>query len=84
MQHFDPSFVLDIDINGCSRAIVAALVDMAGGLGLKVIAEGVASYRKLEVLRQLGCRYFQGNFFSPPVPAGKFAPLLRKLPQTGC
>jgi len=76
----DPAFVLDIEEDAGSKAIVAALLDMAAALGLEVVAEGVASSRKLELLHKLGCRFFQGNLFSPPVPAGDFAPLLGGLP----
>ena len=50
-------------------AIVAAIVAMAGALGLRVVAEGVESDEQLDYLRGLGCQYIQGYLFSRPLPA---------------
>jgi diguanylate cyclase (GGDEF)-like protein len=56
--------------------IVAAVVDLAHALGLRVVAEGVETVAQLEALRTFGCDYAQGHLFSPPVPAEELGPQL--------
>ena len=47
--------------------LVRTLITMAHTLGLQVVAEGVESREQLNVLKELGCRYVQGYFFSKPM-----------------
>jgi EAL domain-containing protein (putative c-di-GMP-specific phosphodiesterase class I) len=72
----DQSFVRDIMSDGDDLAISRAVVAMAHGLRLTVVAEGVENAGQLELLAALGCDMVQGYLFSPPVPAGAFARLL--------
>jgi len=53
-------------------AIVAAILDMAGAMGMEVIAEGVETGAQLDSLRALGCRTAQGFFLGRPVPPEEF------------
>lgn len=62
------SLVRDIGINRDDAALVAAIMALASAFGLKVLAEGVDSDSQLAALMSLGCRDFQGDFFSPPMP----------------
>ncbi len=41
-------------------------------MGIDVIAEGVEDENMVTVLRKLGCDYFQGFYYSRPIPAGEF------------
>jgi diguanylate cyclase (GGDEF)-like protein len=50
-----------------SQAIVRAVVALAGSLGLKTVAEGVATEEHLRLVRELGCDKIQGYIFSKPV-----------------
>ena len=52
-------------------AIVAAIVNMARALALRVVAEGVETQEQLTILRELGCDEHQGYFYSRPLPADK-------------
>ncbi|HEV2866455.1 MAG TPA: EAL domain-containing protein [Allosphingosinicella sp.] len=52
-----------------STAIIRAVVALAGSLGMKTVAEGVASEEQLELVRALGCDRIQGYIFSKPVAA---------------
>ena len=54
-----------------------AIISLAHSLRLKVVAEGVETSDQLKFLRSLGCDQYQGFHFSPPLPAGQFAELLR-------
>ncbi len=77
----DRSFVAGIHENA-DRSIVEAVIALAHGLGIGVVAEGIETERQAERLRELGCDLGQGYLFSPPVPAEKTARLLRAGPRT--
>jgi EAL domain-containing protein (putative c-di-GMP-specific phosphodiesterase class I) len=62
----DRSFVSNLD-NGNGRDIVKTVVQLAGTLGMTVVAEGVETREQLDALRALGCEYAQGYYFSKPV-----------------
>jgi len=65
----DQSFVRDLGKNASDTAIVAAIVNMARALALRVVAEGVETEEQLSVLHDLGCDEHQGYFYSKPLPA---------------
>jgi EAL domain-containing protein (putative c-di-GMP-specific phosphodiesterase class I) len=71
----DKSFVATIDADR-QAPIVVAVVALAHGLGLEVVAEGVETFAELERLQELGCDEMQGFLFSAPVPAAQFEELL--------
>ena len=72
----DQSFVRDVVGNADVACVVTAIVSLAHGLGLTVVAEGVESTEQLEFLRGLDCEEIQGYFYSRPLPAGDFEKLL--------
>ncbi len=63
-------------------AIVTALITLARGLGLHVIAEGVETSEQSRVLQQLDCSEQQGHFFSPAVPLAALTSVFRALPPS--
>ncbi|MCY4746020.1 EAL domain-containing protein [Pelomonas sp. UHG3] len=69
----DQSFVRDLTDDAEDRAIVDAVIRMAGALGLQTLAEGVETEGQLAFLRRQGCRAVQGFLFSRPLPAEAFA-----------
>jgi EAL domain-containing protein (putative c-di-GMP-specific phosphodiesterase class I) len=73
----DQSFVADILDGGGDQAISRAVIAMAHGLGLKVVAEGVESAGQLGLLAEQGCDAMQGYYFSKAVPAEEFGRMLR-------
>ena len=77
----DRSFVGQMDTNPVSEAIVAAILALARGLGLNVIAEGVENPRQLKLLADHGCQTAQGFYFSRPLPADQCRALLIELEQ---
>jgi diguanylate cyclase (GGDEF)-like protein/PAS domain S-box-containing protein len=74
----DQSFVRDIETDPNDMALSKAIIVMAHALGLKVIAEGVETSRQLKLLKDAGCDYAQGYFFSEPTPADQFETWLRE------
>lgn len=72
----DQSFVRNIDANPGNQAIVKAILEMARGLGLNTIAEGVETARELQFLKHHGCCEMQGYLYSPPIVPEEFEKLL--------
>ena len=62
----DRAFVSALREGEVSRAIVAALVSLAGELGMTVVAEGVETEDQAAELRELGCGLAQGFWFGHP------------------
>jgi diguanylate cyclase (GGDEF)-like protein len=62
--------------SGSQASIVLAIIAMAKGLNLRVIAEGVETPAQLYFLLRNGCDQMQGNLFSPPVSAERFEQLV--------
>ncbi|GGX67954.1 bifunctional diguanylate cyclase/phosphodiesterase [Saccharospirillum salsuginis] len=64
----DRSFVSAMMTHPASLSIVKAIVSMAKAMNLTLIAEGVETQAQIDILRDLGCHYFQGFYFSRPKP----------------
>jgi len=75
----DQSFVRDLANDPENAAIVRAVVQMARGLGLRTIAEGVEDQCVLEHLCQFGCDEAQGYFLSRPMSAATFVAAYRPV-----
>jgi len=76
----DQSFVRDIGRGAQDSAIASAVIAMAHGLGLTVVAEGVEHEEQLAFLRRQRCDHFQGYLFSRPLAPEEFQSLLREGP----
>ncbi|HXS53155.1 MAG TPA: PAS domain-containing protein [Usitatibacter sp.] len=94
----DKAFVADIDPepqrkargrivrradNAGGAAIVSAVIGLARGLGLDVVAEGVERKSQLHFLAREGCPACQGYLLCPPLPAGEFEQWLRNRGRLG-
>jgi diguanylate cyclase (GGDEF)-like protein len=74
----DRSFVNDIPNNTDDAAIVGAIIAMAHGLGMGVVAEGIERQEQLDFLRDRDCDEYQGYLLSKPVLASDFLALVAK------
>jgi diguanylate cyclase (GGDEF)-like protein/PAS domain S-box-containing protein len=74
----DQSFIRDLGRNPEDAAITCAIIAMAHGLGLKVVAEGVETQVQLDFLKEHHCDEIQGYLVSPALPASAFAQLLHE------
>ncbi len=64
----DQSFVGDVLTDVNDAVIVETIVGLGDNLGLEVVAEGVETASQEQVLRELGCRKFQGFLYGRPQP----------------
>jgi len=68
----DISFIADLETDPGDAAITEAIIGLARGLGLKVVAEGVGTQVQLDFLAARGCDCFQGYWVSRPLAVGDF------------
>jgi diguanylate cyclase (GGDEF)-like protein len=69
----DRSFVLGMADDPDDAAIVRSMIELAGALGLRVVAEGVEDERTWRLLHAAGCDVAQGWFHARPMPAEELA-----------
>jgi len=74
----DRMFVSGVTVNEDDDLLIKAIIAMAKGLGLSLVAEGVETDAQLAFLRQHGCDYIQGYYFSKPLPVEDFISYLEK------
>jgi len=63
----DRSFVQAVPDDPKSLAIVRAVTQLAHGIGLQVVAEGIEASEQLSALTGMSCEYGEGHLFSPAV-----------------
>ncbi|MDX1757288.1 MAG: EAL domain-containing protein, partial [Marinobacter sp.] len=73
----DKAFIRDVMKEQDDAALVKAIINMAHSLGLQVIAEGVEDETQTHFLKEQGCDYSQGYFYSRPAPQLEFEDWLR-------
>lgn len=74
----DMRFVRHIEENEKDLKLVMLILDIAKYLKLQVVAEGVETEGQLDLLRDAGCDFVQGFYFSKPVPPEEFEKLIEK------
>lgn len=68
----DRSFVKDLAASEDCQTVAGAVLVLAHGLGMNVVAEGVETIEQLSFLRERGCDQIQGYLFSRPLPEPEF------------
>ncbi len=74
----DKSIVWKAVKNPDSNMILRHSIRMIHDLGLKAVAEGVENEEMISMLREMGCNYFQGYYYSRPIPEEDFLAFLAK------
>ena len=77
----DKAFVDGVGSSSQDSVLVSTVIDLARGLGLVTVAEGIEDETQLDRLRALRCCLGQGYHFSKPLAAPAAAALLGRLPQ---
>jgi EAL domain-containing protein (putative c-di-GMP-specific phosphodiesterase class I) len=75
----DQSFVRGILHDPNSSAVVTAIIAMAHGLGIKVVAEGTETEEEANRLIAMQCDEAQGYLYSAPVNAEELLAVARKI-----
>ncbi|WP_319773918.1 EAL domain-containing protein [Breoghania sp.] len=75
----DKMFVDTLGSDATGSSIVDMLVELAGNLGMGIIAEGVETMEQITHLRELGVTSAQGYIFAPPLPGPLFVQLAEAL-----
>ncbi len=79
----DRSFVDGIPQDLDDMAIVTAVIQMASNLGIDSLAEGIETEAQWAFLREQGCQYGQGYYFSQPVPVEEIEVMWYEWKKTG-
>ena len=79
----DRCFVQALTRDSQARVIVRAIIDMATGLRMATLAEGVETPDELEALRAEGCTLVQGYLVAPPLPVEQVEPFLARHAASG-
>lgn len=79
----DRSFVAGMTDYVEDAAVVAAVIGLAGALGLRVVAEGVETEEQAAALRRLGCHEGQGYLFGHPMSADDLLEWVRRRQPAG-
>ena len=74
----DMKFIQNIEENNRDFRLIELILDIAKYLNVPVVAEGVETEHQLRLLRDAGCDYVQGYYFSRPLPAADFEGLIQK------
>lgn len=73
----DQTFINEIEQDQDNSAIVTAVIGMAEGLEMSIIAEGIETSAQLEFLKNKGCNEVQGYLLSKPLPLVQIEAFLR-------
>ncbi len=65
----DKSFLDDMAVSRKKQGLVNSIIQLSHQLDLKVVAEGLEERVQLELLKEAGCNWGQGYYFSRPLPA---------------
>jgi diguanylate cyclase (GGDEF)-like protein/PAS domain S-box-containing protein len=72
----DRSFVERLGALTDDTALADTIVQLGKSLGMATVAEGIEEFGQLAALREMGCHFAQGYYFSRPVPAAEAGRLL--------
>lgn len=73
----DQSFIRDITFDRNDRVLVETISAMGNLLGLEVVAEGVETTEQLNLVKDYGCRFYQGFLCSAPLSPKDFEVLVK-------
>jgi diguanylate cyclase (GGDEF)-like protein/PAS domain S-box-containing protein len=72
----DKSFVMSMRENEKDLSIVKSVISLGDAFGFDVVAEGVETKDDFMLLKALSCEYYQGYYFSKPLPKNDFEMLI--------
>ena len=79
----DMQFIRTAFNDGGDTKMLEVIIDIAEHLSIPVIAEGVETHEQMLALRDMGCDYVQGYYFSRPVPADEYEKFVIERKEAG-
>jgi diguanylate cyclase (GGDEF)-like protein len=75
MLKIDRAFVSELgnSVQNTSATVIAAMLSLAGALGMQVVAEGIETQEELDALLAMGCEFGQGYLLGRPAPIDHWA-----------
>ncbi|MHD0315725.1 EAL domain-containing protein [Fusobacterium varium] len=67
----DMGFVHSIEKDKNSLILLKVIINLAKELQLAIVAEGVETNKQVNILKNIGCQYAQGYYYSPPISEEK-------------
>ena len=74
----DQSFVNDLLTDSNDAAIIQMILAIGKAIQCNIVAEGVEQLEQFKTLKKFGCLYFQGYYFSKPIPATDFEKMVEQ------
>lgn len=78
----DRSFVVDVQESTKTQIMLDAIIDIVGGLRMRLVVEGIETAEQAKTIAQMGGQIGQGYLFSKPLPAPEAQTLLRSTSTT--
>jgi len=75
----DKAFIDGLPDNKNDVILTSAMIKLASNLAIDVLAEGVETKEQAAFLKQNGCRFVQGYYYSKPLPADEFVKILSSI-----
>ncbi|GKT32186.1 hypothetical protein ADUPG1_002241 [Aduncisulcus paluster] len=75
----DRSFIHNFHMDAKRQNVIQNIIQLAHGMGLRIVAEGVEVEAECNLLKQYGCDVCQGYYFAYPMPLSR---LLHENSQT--
>ena len=72
----DRSFIFSLPHDQSNAILVTTIINMARGMNIRVVAEGIENEEQLLYLKELNCEVAQGYYFNKPMNADQFAKIL--------
>ncbi len=76
-------FIFNLKDEPVGHPVVRSVIELAHGLGMTVVAEGVETAEQHQTLTELGCDYCQGYYFTRPMPVASLEALIQHQPAEG-
>lgn len=68
----DQEFFSEAQTSAKTKVIMSKILEMAEGLSVDVICEGVETEEQVKTLKDLGCKFVQGYYYGKPMPMEEF------------
>lgn len=75
----DRSFIMNIEDSNEEQVMTRGIINLAHGLGLSVVAEGIETLEQSEILQEMQCQEGQGYFYGKPMSKLKILLYLEKM-----